>query len=165
MPAAMAHNYIDVKPGSCPNSINLGQKGVLPIAILGGSEVDVMDIDPDTIMVGFNDTNGTGMMVYVPIVRYSYEDVAGPVVDPDDEYPCCGTPGPDGIMDLSIKVNVEDLVAAGLDVDDYPKLEVRYDKYDGTTIRSLWDCIRMIDNSDKGVGPDAALTQANKKIK
>ncbi|MEL4304793.1 hypothetical protein [Methanococcoides sp. LMO-2] len=161
MPAAMGHNYIDVKPGSCPNAVNLNSNGLLPIAILGSPQLDVTEIDPDTIEVGFNDTNGAGVMTYVPIVRYSYEDVSGPIEDPD---PCCNRTGPDGLLDLTVKVSIKELVDAGLDVDDYPKLEVRFDMKDGPTdVRSLWDCLKMIDNSDKGGGPDSTPAQANNK--
>jgi hypothetical protein len=40
--------YLDIKPGSFPNSINLGSKGNTPVAILGNS-IDVNNIDPSTI--------------------------------------------------------------------------------------------------------------------
>ncbi|MFC2083124.1 hypothetical protein ACFLSG_03700 [Candidatus Bipolaricaulota bacterium] len=40
---------IDIKPGSDPNSINLGAKGVMPAAILGAEDFDVTDIDPTTV--------------------------------------------------------------------------------------------------------------------
>ncbi len=36
---------IDIKPGSDPNSINLGAKGVVPVAIFGAEEFDVHDVD------------------------------------------------------------------------------------------------------------------------
>lgn len=41
--------YIDIKPGSRPNSINLKSKGVVPVAILGNEFFDVSTIIPDTI--------------------------------------------------------------------------------------------------------------------
>ena len=42
---------IDIKPGSFPNSINLGSNGngVIPVAILGSEAFNVHDIDPATI--------------------------------------------------------------------------------------------------------------------
>lgn len=43
---------VDIKPGSDPNSINLGKKGVLPVAILGSDEFDVLDIDDTTVSIG-----------------------------------------------------------------------------------------------------------------
>jgi len=42
---------IDIKPGSDPNSINLGEHGLLPVAILGSADFDVETIDPTTIEI------------------------------------------------------------------------------------------------------------------
>jgi len=41
---------IDIKPGSDPNSLNLNDKGVIPVAILGSAVLDVSDIDPGSIL-------------------------------------------------------------------------------------------------------------------
>jgi len=43
---------IDIKPGSFPNSINLGSNGVVPVAIFGLSTFDVKQIDFVTIKLG-----------------------------------------------------------------------------------------------------------------
>ncbi len=40
---------IDVKPGSYPNSINLGSKGVLPVALLAGAGLDLETVDATTV--------------------------------------------------------------------------------------------------------------------
>jgi len=40
---------IDIKPGSYPNSINLGSKGVVPVAVLGAESFDPATIDPTTV--------------------------------------------------------------------------------------------------------------------
>jgi hypothetical protein len=40
---------IDIKPGSYPNSINLGSAGVIPVAIFSTETFDATTIDPDTI--------------------------------------------------------------------------------------------------------------------
>lgn len=40
---------IDIKPGSYPNSINLGSAGVVPVAILSSSEFDARQVDPATV--------------------------------------------------------------------------------------------------------------------
>jgi len=40
---------IDIKPGSYPNSINLGNEGVIPVAILSSSEFDATTVDPATV--------------------------------------------------------------------------------------------------------------------
>jgi hypothetical protein len=43
---------IDVKPGSHPNSINPGARGVVPVAVLGNATFDVVDIDVTTLRFG-----------------------------------------------------------------------------------------------------------------
>jgi hypothetical protein len=40
---------IDIKPGSYPNSINLGSKGVVPVAILTTEDFDASTVDPATV--------------------------------------------------------------------------------------------------------------------
>jgi hypothetical protein len=168
MPAAMGHT-IDVKPGSCPNAVNLNQNGLLPIAIPGTEMFDVMTIDPATVEVGFlkwNETIQDNDRVYVPIVKYSYEDVIATGGELEDGE-CCRITEPDGYTDLSIKVKVSDLVAAGLTTNlthtatmelvpvTPPQLEVRYKLLDlngGEFITSPWDQLKLIDN-------DADITQ------
>ncbi len=40
---------IDIKPGSDPNSVNVNTRGVLPVAILGGPDLDVEEIDISSV--------------------------------------------------------------------------------------------------------------------
>lgn len=40
---------IDIKPGSYPNSINLGSNGVVPVAILSNAGFDATTVDPATV--------------------------------------------------------------------------------------------------------------------
>jgi len=48
---------IDIKPGSFPNSINLGSNGVIPVAILGLESFDVSLVDASTVVFGPAGTN------------------------------------------------------------------------------------------------------------
>lgn len=94
----------DIKPGSCPNPLNVKSKGVLPVAILGSDTLDVRDIDVASLnILGVNP------------IRSSYEDVATPT----DSTDCaCTTEGPDGYEDLTLKFDRQELLAAIGDVDD-----------------------------------------------
>jgi hypothetical protein len=50
MQVSLARVYaIDIKPMSWPNPINVKNKGVIPVAILGTDDFDVTQIDPATI--------------------------------------------------------------------------------------------------------------------
>jgi hypothetical protein len=57
---------IDIKPGSCPNSINLKSKGVVPVAVLTTPDFDASDVDPETVL-----------FAGASPVRWTMEDVDG----------------------------------------------------------------------------------------
>ena len=102
---------VDIKPGSCPNPVNVKSKGVLPIAILGTVDYDVTTIDPASIR-----------LAGVEPLRSGYEDVATPVSDSND---CnCMTEGPDGFLDLTLKFKTQRIVEAIGDVNDGDVLEL-----------------------------------------
>ncbi|MFC1739548.1 LamG-like jellyroll fold domain-containing protein [Planctomycetota bacterium] len=97
-------NYVafDIKPGSCPNPLNLASKGILPAAILGTEDFDVSTIDPASIF-----------LEGVPAIRSNYEDVAGPVWDINE---CeCTEEGPDGYIDLTLKFRTQEIVGQLID--------------------------------------------------
>jgi len=91
-PPSVIQVTVDVRPMSWPNPLNVKDKGVLPVAILGTTDVDVSRIDPATIL-----------LEGVAPLRWALEDVGTP-----------GDPlaGPDGIMDLSLKFDAQAIVAA-----------------------------------------------------
>jgi len=91
--------FVDVKPGSCPNSFNPRKNGVLPVAILGTFSFDVTTIDPASVM-------GAGT---VAPLRWAWEDVATPYIGGSGG---CHTMGPDGIIDLTLKYDAREVTQA-----------------------------------------------------
>lgn len=93
---------VDIRPGSCPNLLNLSSRGVLPVAILGSEELDVNSIDVTSIRL-----EGIAPM------RSGYEDVAAPVAGGEE---CdCTVEGTDGYTDLTLKFQTQAVVARLLD--------------------------------------------------
>jgi len=81
---------IDIKPGSFPNSINLGSNGTTPVAIPGSATLDVGDIDADTLTLG---TAGVKTVGKTDRLMCSVDDVSGDFTG--------GLEGkPDGFLDL-----------------------------------------------------------------
>jgi hypothetical protein len=101
---------VDIKPQSCPNTINLRNKGVLPVAILGTEDFDVTMVDPATIT-----------LAGVSPLRWGLEDVATPF---EGELCDCHQLGPDGWLDLTLKFDMQEVTAALGDPQDGDLLEL-----------------------------------------
>jgi hypothetical protein len=100
---------IDIKPQSCPNPLNGGDKGLLPVAILGTETFDVTRVDPATVQ-----------LEGVSPIRWALEDVATPFepyISKEDALDC-NTCGPDGYLDLTLKFDTQAIVAALGSVND-----------------------------------------------
>ncbi|MGQ9602581.1 MAG: FlgD immunoglobulin-like domain containing protein, partial [bacterium] len=134
--------YVDIKPGSCPNSLN--PRGtelcVLPVAILGTESFDVGLIIPSSVRMYRED-----VWEEVEPVRYSYEDVATPFYG---DLCDCHTLGADGYEDLSLKFDVSSVVdklrltdVAGQTV----PVMISATLSDGSTVVGS-DCIRVLGN-------------------
>ncbi len=96
--------YIDIKPGSWPNPVNLENNGVIPVAICGTDEFDVTKIDTMSITMSLR----RSLDVINPI-RFSYEDIATPYT---------GDPGgghdleSDGYLDLVLHFDTQQVVSS-----------------------------------------------------
>ncbi len=131
---------VDIKPESCPNSFNRGNKGVLPVALLSTADIDVTLIDLSTVQLSRSD----GLGGSVDAIRSAFEDVATVF---DGELCDCLELGGDGIVDLSIKF-ASSLVTSVLELDEFSKndlvpLDVTGFLLDGTEFRGS-DCIRIV---------------------
>lgn len=123
---------MDIKPQSCPNPLNVGAQGVLPVALLGTDDLDVMDVDTSTIL-----------LEGVAPLRCEFIDEAEPLIR---EEPCdCWEKGPDGFGDMVIKFDMQKIVAALGDVNDgdVKELTLTAELLDGTEIEAS-DCAVVV---------------------
>jgi hypothetical protein len=139
---------IDIKPTSCPNPFGVKDKGVIPVAILGTEELEVSEIEPASIL-----------LEGVAPLRWAFEDVAEPF---PGELCDCWTNGADGKMDLTVKFDAPELLAA-LDAKYGPlsdgqelTLKLEWDLFDFTPMYG-YDCMII---RDKGKGPQSVVDRS-----
>jgi len=102
---------LDIKPGSCPNSLNATSRGYLPISILGTAESDARDVDLDTVMLSRAD--GVGGSVAAHEGRRGPRSVLEDTGTPFGGELCdCHDLEGDGIEDLSMKFETQVVVVA-----------------------------------------------------
>ena len=87
---------IDIKPGSFPNSINLGSNGTVPVAVMTSASFDATTIDPTTVSLSGAAVKLKGRGT--PMT--SIEDVNG-----------------DGLWDLVVHVSTDALQLSGTDIE------------------------------------------------
>lgn len=136
---------VDIKPGSCPNPVNVRSGGVLPVAVLGTGEFDVAGIDVSTIRLTREGYEEVG----VAPIRYSYEDVATPY-EGAEACGCHELTG-DGYTDLTLKFDRQELVETLGLTDEAGKtipLTVTGSLLDGTVIEGS-DCIWVLAKGKK----------------
>ncbi len=120
---------VDIKPGTCPNPLNVGSQGVLPVAILGTPDLDVTAIKPDSLTLqGGVTLSEQGDRKKIKILaskqhplRWSIEDVGG---IPDGPFAAkigpyqCNDLGPDGHLDMVLKFDTQAIAASLNDVEE-----------------------------------------------
>lgn len=125
-----ASGDLDILPTSCPNPFKLGQRGQVPAAILGSDTLDAADIDPSKVEL-------TGPGGTAEPTHTSVEDVAGPDEFPEPEaMNDCGTDGPDGFDDLTLKFSASDFeaVLGSVAEGDVVVVEISAETFDGDPI-------------------------------
>lgn len=135
--------YVDIKPGSCPNPLNVKSGGVLPVAVLGTGEFEVAGIDVSTIRLT---REGAGE---VAPIRWCYEDVATPY-EGAEACGCHELTG-DGYTDLTLKFDRQELIETlGLraEAGNTIPLTVTGTLGDGTVIEGS-DCIWVLEKGKK----------------
>jgi hypothetical protein len=139
---------MDIKPGSCPNSYNRNNRGVLPVAVVGAGGFDVSAIDVNSILISRADGVGgsIGPLEGPPGPHSVITDVATPFEGGAAACDCHELEG-DGILDLLLKFKTEELVAT-LELGELgdgaiPALVVRGILADGSVFSGL-DCVRLV---------------------
>ena len=97
---------LDIKPGSCPNPIQVGSNGVVPVSLIGTSGFDVSQVDVSTLMLMRSDGVGGA----VSPIQATIGDTSTPL---EEVAPCdCHTLTGDGIEDLDLKFDKGALTTA-----------------------------------------------------
>jgi len=95
---------VDIRPGGCPNPLQVKSQGVLPVAILGAPTFDVTKLDV-----------GSVRLQGVAPLHSSLEDVSTPVPGESSVTGRCAEceeTGPDGLLDLTLKFDTQEIVRA-----------------------------------------------------
>jgi hypothetical protein len=140
---------LDIKPGSCPNPLNVKNRGVLPVAILGTEKLDVSAIEPSSLTL-----TREGIEESVAPIRWDYEDVGTPF---EGQLCDCHELEGDGYDDLTLKFNTQEVVEKlglyELCGDTIP-FTVRGILADSTTIAAQ-DCVWLLKEiCDNGIDDD-----------
>lgn len=103
---------LDIKPGTCPNPLNVKSKGVLPVAIMGTAAFDVTQVAPDTLRLELKNGDANGG---IAPLQWAFTDVGEPYMPymgkEDCELDCAGCSCPDEIMDLVLNFDSQELVS------------------------------------------------------
>ena len=137
---------VDIKPGSCPNPLNRKSKGLLPVALLGTGDFDVLTVDPESVRLSRADGVGD------PVIPHEGPAGLKPVIEdvgtPFDGEPCdCHEAEGDGIDDLLLKFSTPEVVEV-LELDDLKsdtsvELIISGSLANGTRFTAT-DCVRLV---------------------
>ena len=144
---------LDIRPGSCPNSLNRRSPGVLPVALLGSGDFDVSQVDLSTVVleraagIGSSVAPLQGPPGPFPVIA----DVATPFDGPGAPGCDCHDLGGDGTLDLAIKFALAEVVTQLrldlLEGGDVVELVLSGLLLDGTPFAAS-DCIRIVPAPD-----------------
>ncbi len=147
-------HYLDIKPGSCPNSFNRRSNGVLPVSLVGTADFDVSTVNIASLRISRVDcVGGSAAPNEGPKGPHTVtEDVATPF----EGEPCdCHEEEGDGWLDLSMKFNspevTEALQLAEFEHKDTVEVAVTGTMADGCEFIA-YDCLRIVGNGNPGGG-------------
>ncbi len=139
--------FIDLKAGSCPNSVNINSHGKIPVSLLSNSWFDVANVDASTVQL--NGVSATGAP--------GWGDVSMPYMAFASGCYDCNLGGADLFNDLTFKFKTQDVVATLGPVSNGDCISVTLtgNLNDGTPFIAT-DVMRIIDNSSPKSGATTA---------
>jgi hypothetical protein len=153
--------YLDILPGACPNPLNTHPytnerkngkepEGVLPVALLGGPDFDVHDVNVFSLR-----------LEGVAPLRHSYEDVSGPPASAEE---CaCSEGGADGYTDLMLKFRRTEIVDAIGESYGTVEMALTGNLNDGSSLGAS-DCVQVEKERGKGDGPRRNASGSRAKL-
>jgi hypothetical protein len=137
---------MDIKPGDCPNPLNVASRGLLPVALVGTADVPAADVDLATLALGRADGAGGTVPAQIGPGAPSPQIVDVASVNPGTGCACNGG-GTDGVDDLMLKFSTAEL-ADVLELDaETPGAEVELrltgQRLDGFPFEAT-DCILIV---------------------
>jgi len=131
---------LDIKPASCPNPVNAGSNGLIPIALIGSPGFDVSDVDLDTLELSRVDGVGGSVIPWRTKIRDVATPFAGELCD-------CHEFAGDGILDVLMKYRMSETAAAlrlaGLPHGTILELQVTGNLLDGSPFAAI-DCVVVV---------------------
>lgn len=147
IPRAAVTAPLDIRPGACPNGLNRRSRGILPVAIVGTAELNVTQIDIETVRLARADGLGgeVAPIAGPPGPPARIRDVAAR----GSGAACtCEPARPDGVDDLLLSFPIEQLVDALNLAEFVPGDEVQLtlsgSLADGTPLTTAADCVRIV---------------------
>ncbi|MFH1891309.1 MAG: FlgD immunoglobulin-like domain containing protein [Candidatus Zixiibacteriota bacterium] len=165
---APTYAAMDIKPGSCPNSLNINaaesefwmcDDGTIDEVGSGTASDEFMKISPakkrgvlpcailGTAEFDVSEIDVASVMLEgVSALRHSYEDVSTPIAE-DAEACACTDAGSDGYLDLTLKLDKTDVASTlgEINVGDVIPLEITGQLLDGTPFTGT-DCVVIVGN-------------------
>ncbi len=148
--------HLDIKPGSCPNPVNVSHGAAVSDAAaaavvsagLLGNAFDVTQIDINTVRLSPVILQADGSNSELSPVHISFDDIGAPF-EPTDTCQCAALP-PDGILDLVIHFDRQSMVDTfglqSLQNNAQFPLKATGIADEGRAIFSARDCIRILNH-------------------
>jgi hypothetical protein len=144
--------HFDIKPGSCPNPVNVSHSAAAAAAVVSagliGNAFDVTQIDITTVRMSPVLLQEDGSDPEISPVHISYDDIGAPF-EPTDTCQCAAL-SPDGILDLVIHFDRQSMIDAfalqSLPNNSSFPLKATGVLTEGRGIFSARDCVRILNH-------------------